>query len=120
MRPAQLDPLLAAAAEAGAVQIAGVGLHLRGETRDVFMDWLRSCRPDLVDDYEALYGAGDYLPTHERRRLARLIRTGSRDPAPGVDAVAGTERFRATRAARAAPRPARKGGAVDARQATLF
>ncbi|MBJ7521755.1 MAG: radical SAM protein [Solirubrobacteraceae bacterium] len=121
--PAQLEPLLAAAAEAGAVQIGGIGLHLRGETRDVFMDWLRSCRPDLVEHYEELYGAGDYLPSYERQRLARLIRTESRDPAPGVDAAEGTTRFRAMRAARRgggppSPAPPRAGRAVA--QETLF
>lgn len=93
--PEQLAPLLAAAADAGAVQIGGIGLHLRGETRDVFMDWLRSERPDLVDRYEELYGEGAYLPTYERRRLARLVSAESRDPAPGE--VEGTERFRAAR-----------------------
>lgn len=118
--PAQLEPLLAAAAAAGAVQIGGIGLHLRGETRDVFMDWLRSCRPDLVEYYEELYGAGDYLPTYERRRLAQLIRSESRDPAPGLDAVEGTERFRAMRAARAARPHDAGGGVAAAEQTTLF
>jgi len=56
----------------GATNVGGVGLHLRGEVRGVFMDWLRQYRPDLVGRYEALYKRGAYLPAPERRRLAEL------------------------------------------------
>jgi hypothetical protein len=49
-------------------------LHLRGEVKGLFMDWLRQYRPDLVDRYERLYGRGAYLPTGERDRLAKLAR----------------------------------------------
>lgn len=98
-RPDQLAPLLDAAAAAGAVQIGGIGLHLRGEVRDVFMAWLRDCRPDLVDLYDELYAGGAYLPAHERKRLARLVRAEARDPADPAG-IEGTERFRAMRAAR--------------------
>lgn len=98
--PHQLAPLLEAAAEAGAVQIGGIGLHLRGQVRDVFMDWLRSARPELVDLYEELYEGGAYLPQHERRRLARLIRAEARDPAPANATGEGTQRFEELRARR--------------------
>lgn len=84
-------------ADAGAVQVGGIGLHLRGETREVFLDWLRSQRPDLVGRYEELYADGAYLPPHERRRLVRLIAAASRDPAPGSSDQEGTPRFRAMR-----------------------
>ena len=53
-------------------------LHLRGEVRDVFFDWLRSYRPDLVPRYEALYARGAYAPQAERDRLAQLVRSGRR------------------------------------------
>src|SRR6202011_2383453 len=43
--PQQVEPLLDAAERAGATSIAGVALHLRGEVRDVFMDWMRAKRP---------------------------------------------------------------------------
>lgn len=91
--PRQIEDLLAAAAEAGATGIGGLALHLRGEVRGVFMDWLRSQRPDLVPLYEELYAHGAYAPAAERRRLAALIRTTgappaapfSRDPDPAPD-----------------------------------
>jgi hypothetical protein len=51
-------------------------LHLRGEVRGIFMDWLRSQRPDLIERYEQLYRRGAYAPPHERERLSRLVRRG--------------------------------------------
>jgi DNA repair photolyase len=71
--PEQLEPLLELAAEAGAVSIGGIALHLRGEVRDIWFDWLRSNRPDLVPRYERLYGRGAYAPAAEKERLARLV-----------------------------------------------
>jgi DNA repair photolyase len=76
--PAQVEEILALCAEAGATSIGGICLHLRGEVRDVFMDWLRSYRPDLVPRYEALYARGAYAPQTERNRLAQLVRSGRR------------------------------------------
>jgi DNA repair photolyase len=72
--PHQLEPLLAGAVDAGATSIGGVALHLRGEVRGLFMDWLRANRPDLVEHYEELYRRGAYAPTSERDRLAALVR----------------------------------------------
>jgi DNA repair photolyase len=71
--PDQIEPLLAGAADAGATHIGGVALHLRGEVRTVFMDWLHSHRPDLVARYEQLYQRGAYAPQAERARLAGLV-----------------------------------------------
>ncbi len=79
--PRQVEELLAAAADAGATGVGGVALHLRGEVRGVFMDWLRSQRPDLVSRYEELYAGGAYAPAAERRRLAALLRTSGAPPA---------------------------------------
>jgi DNA repair photolyase len=75
--PEQVEPLLDAAAEVGATNVAGIALHLRGETRDVFMDWLRHARPDLVPRYEELYRGRAYAPPRERERLARMVRRGA-------------------------------------------
>ena len=74
--PEQVERLLQAAGDAGARSIGGVALHLRGEVRTVFMDWMRAQRPDLVPRYEKLYGRGAYAPVEERRRLARMVRRG--------------------------------------------
>ena len=79
--PHQIEPLLEQAEQAGATSIRGVALHLRGEVRTVFMDWLRSQRPDLVPRYEQLYRRRAYAPHEERERLARLARRGG---APGA------------------------------------
>jgi DNA repair photolyase len=79
--PRQVEKLLELAAEAGASNVAGVALHLRGEVRQVFMDWLQSARPDLVPRYKELYRRGAYAPQKERERLARMVRRGG---APGA------------------------------------
>jgi DNA repair photolyase len=72
--PEQLEPLLAAVAEAGATGVGGIALHLRGPVKQLFFDWLRDYRPDLVPLYEKLYARGAYAPADERRRLANLLR----------------------------------------------
>jgi DNA repair photolyase len=72
--PHQVEPLLDAAAEAGATSIGGIALHLRGEVRGVFMGWLADQRPDLLERYERLYARGAYAPREERARLAGLAR----------------------------------------------
>jgi DNA repair photolyase len=74
--PHQVEPLLEMAVEAGATNIAGTALHLRGEVRDVFFDWLRTHRPDLEARYEELYRRGANMPQGERERLARMARRG--------------------------------------------
>ena len=101
--PEQVEPLLEAAAAAGATGIGGIALHLRGEVRQIYLDWLRSYRPELMPLYEALYARGAYAPPEERRRLAELVRREqtswasrfrSRDaeePAAGGGGVGGTE-----------------------------
>ena len=78
--PRQVEPILEAAAAAGATSVSGIGLHLRGEVRQVFMDWLRSYRPDLVERYEELYERGAYLPPAEQARLRGLLGGWAREP----------------------------------------
>ena len=91
--PRQVERILAAAGEAGAIGVGGIALHLRGEVRGLFMDWLRSYRPDLVERYEELYRRGAYAPREEQDRLRRLLgppgprrgasRRGARRRTPG-------------------------------------
>jgi DNA repair photolyase len=78
--PQQIDAILEACADAGATSIGGIPLHLRGEVRDVFMEWLRSYRPDLVARYEELYARGAYVSRDESDRIQRLLRSARRDP----------------------------------------
>jgi DNA repair photolyase len=72
--PAQVAEILELAGEAGASYITGIALHLRGEVRGLFMEWLAENRPDLVPRYRDLYRGGAYAPQRERRRLAGLVK----------------------------------------------
>jgi DNA repair photolyase len=81
--PHQLEPLLQGAIDAGAQSVGGIALHLRGEVREIFMQWLRTRRPELVGHYEEVYRRGAYAPREERERLAGLVRRRSTGRAPG-------------------------------------
>src|SRR3954451_22590950 len=76
--PRQVEEILELCGEAGAVNIGGIPLHLRGEVRQVFFEWLRSYRPDLVPHYEELYARGAYVGKAERERISALVRRGGR------------------------------------------
>jgi DNA repair photolyase len=78
--PEQVAPILELAAEAGAVYISGIALHLRGEVRGLFFEWLREHRPDLIPRYEQLYRRRAYAPVEERRRLERLVKGPDVEP----------------------------------------
>lgn len=67
--PHQVERIVELATEAGAVSIGGNTLFLRGAVRDLFFDWLKSERPDLLPRYEQLYRDGAYAPSAERRRI---------------------------------------------------
>jgi DNA repair photolyase len=96
--PAQVEEILELCAEAGAVNVGGIALHLRGEVKDLWWEWLREHRPDLIPRYEHLYARGAYAPKAERERLAALARPATRvtpngggasapDPAHDADPV---------------------------------
>ena len=93
--PEQVEPLLELLDEAGTDSIAGVALHLRGEVRDIWFDWLRERRPDLLPQYEELYERGAYMRREEASRLAAMVRRPGRSgPRRGVpkDELAEEER----------------------------
>jgi DNA repair photolyase len=94
--PEQIEPILEMAAEAGAAYVTGVALHLRGEVRDLFFEWLKDNRPDLIPRYEELYRRGAYMPRDERDRLSRLVK--GPDPEP-------SQRMRGRVRSRALPQP---------------
>ncbi|HYP48253.1 MAG TPA: radical SAM protein [Thermoleophilaceae bacterium] len=102
--PRQVEAILEGCAEAGAVSIGGICLHLRADVRGVFMDWLRSYRPDLVAQYEKLYERGAYAPKAERERLAGLVRQGRR-MMPGNSGFARGDRAENDEPEMAAPPP---------------
>ncbi len=69
--PEQVERIVALATEAGAVHIGGITLWLRGSVKEIFFDYLREHRPDLVKRYERLYARGAYVPADERRTIER-------------------------------------------------
>jgi DNA repair photolyase len=80
--PRQVERILELAAEADVASVTGIHLHLRGEVREITMDWLRSYRPDLVPRYEQLYARGAYAPTRERERISDLVKDRWAEVAP--------------------------------------
>jgi DNA repair photolyase len=80
--PEQVASILDLAAQAGAAYVTGIALHLRGEVRGLFFDWLTEHRPDLLARYQDLYRKGAYAPIQERRRLTALV-DGRRPAAEG-------------------------------------
>jgi DNA repair photolyase len=78
--PEQVEEILRLAREAGAAYVTGIALHLRGEVRQVFMDWLEEHHSDLVPRYIDLYRRGAYAPVRERKRLSALIRSPEPQP----------------------------------------
>ena len=74
--PEQVEKILELCAEMGSTHVGGIALHLRADVRGIFMDWLRSQRPDLVPRYEKLYARGAYAPRAERERLSKLVWKG--------------------------------------------
>jgi DNA repair photolyase len=76
--PKQVEELLELVGEAGVRSVGGVALHLRGEVKDIWFDWLRQYRPDLVPRYEELYERGAYMQRAESDRLSGMIRDGRR------------------------------------------
>jgi len=115
--PEQVGRIIELAEEAGAVDIGGIALHLRGEVKELWFDWLREHRPELLSRYEQLYARGAYAPKAERERLARVARPAGRASRPlrGIQGAAVGERDPA------APngRPGAGGQPVH-RQGTLF
>jgi DNA repair photolyase len=78
--PEQVAPILELASEAGADYVTPIALHLRGDVRQLFFDWLREHRPELVPRYKELYRRGAYAPPEERRRLGRLVNGPDGEP----------------------------------------
>jgi DNA repair photolyase len=73
-RPEQVEAVVDACAEAGAVSVSAVALHLRAGVRDHFLGWLAAARPDLLALYDRRYGRRAYLPSHDQGALSDLVR----------------------------------------------
>jgi DNA repair photolyase len=117
--PEQVERILELAAENGATSVGGIALHLRGEVREIFFDWLRAHRPDLIERYEELYARGAYAPQAERERLAAMVRRGA--GASGFDdAPRRSSARRVPRRARPEPAPPPPPPRAIPRQEVLF
>ena len=71
--PEQVGEIMRIAAGNGAIGMAHVPLHLRGEVKGIWFDWLRAYRPDLLPRYEELYARGAYVPGEEKKRLQQVV-----------------------------------------------
>src|SRR5439155_4160369 len=76
--PEEVAEIVRLADEAGATSVGAVALHLRGEVKDVFFEWLSERRPELLERYKELYAKGAYAPSAERKRLQELTRIAGR------------------------------------------
>jgi DNA repair photolyase len=108
--PEEVAEIVRLADDAGATSVGAVALHLRGEVKDVFFEWLAERRPELLERYKELYAKGAYAPSEERKRLQALThiprkRRERKPPRPA----------RGPEAKRDAPRKA-----AEPKQRTLF
>jgi DNA repair photolyase len=71
-RREQLDEVVRACVEAGAVSITPVLLHLRPGVREHYLESLAAHRPDLLARHHQLYRR-PYAPKAERDRLTQLV-----------------------------------------------
>ncbi len=102
---AQLTEVVEACAEAGAVSVSGVALHLRGAVRGHYLEWLQGERPDLVRLHRERFRRGAYQEDAERERVEAIVRGAARRCG-----VTGRERYRATPpSGPPAPAPAAEG-----------
>ena len=106
--PEQLEEVVKAVLEAGAVSVSAIMLHLRPGVREQYMPWLEEVRPELVDRYAALYPRS-YAPKSEQEKLARLVsmlrrKYGGRvPPTPPTSHPRTNRRAAATKATTGAP-----------------
>ncbi len=75
---AQLTEVVEACADAGAVSVSGVALHLRGAMRGHYLDWLQGERPDLVRLHRERFRRGAYQADDERQRIEDIVRAAAR------------------------------------------
>jgi DNA repair photolyase len=75
-RPEQLAEVARACAEAGAVSVSTVLLHLRPGVREHYLGWLAGARPDLLDRYRHLY-RGSYAPKAAQQEVAATVRAAA-------------------------------------------
>ena len=70
--PGQLEAVVKACVEAGAVSVTPLLLHLRPGVREHYLGWLAGARPDLLDRYARLYPRS-YAPPNTQDELGELV-----------------------------------------------
>ncbi|MEY2566980.1 MAG: hypothetical protein QOE35_1509 [Actinomycetota bacterium] len=100
--PGQVEEVVRACVDAGAVSVSAMYLHLRPGVKGHFMDWLQDARPDLVAQYAARYRRS-YVDKQFGAALGARVGTAIRD-AGGLQAQRGSNRGAPT-AARNEPPP---------------
>jgi DNA repair photolyase len=70
----QLEQVVTACVEAGAVSLSTIYLHLRPGVREHFLGWLAPRDPSLAADYQRRYRRS-YLPEAEQKSLADRVRS---------------------------------------------
>ena len=68
----QLEAVVRACVDAGALSISPILLHLRPGVREHYMGWLGDSRPDLAAEYQRLYPRA-YAAKSTQDNLARLV-----------------------------------------------
>jgi DNA repair photolyase len=71
--PDQLEAVVNACVEAGAVSVSTNALHLRPGVRQHYLAWLERTYPDLVDTYLRRYRGTAYVASSEQRQLSALV-----------------------------------------------
>ncbi|MDQ3573644.1 MAG: radical SAM protein [Actinomycetota bacterium] len=116
-RPDQLEAVVGACVEAGAVSISAISLHLRPGVREHFLSWLEANRPELVGEYEKRYRRA-YLPPEQQEAVSALVRQlaaqarGHSVSSPGTQPADEARRL-------SGPRPRSAGTGASVRQLQL-
>jgi len=114
--PAHLEAAVRRIAEAGAMHVTPIVLHLRPGTRDWYLRWLNENHPALLPRYRALYGRGSYAPKDYQAEISGRVRELARRYGVGASTPAGARSVGARRGMGPVRRPAP--GAQPAREAT--
>ncbi len=69
-----LRRIAAACAEAGAVSVSPIALHLRPGVREHYLGWLEAERPDLVELHRRRFGARSNQAKSEGERISRTVK----------------------------------------------
>jgi DNA repair photolyase len=72
-KPEQVEQVVRACVDAGAVSVHAMLLHLRPVVKEHFMGWLAGARPDLVPMYRKRYRRSGYLPKADQEPLGAIV-----------------------------------------------